>query len=124
MCVNGNNQLAANVSQRNISNAAVLVYQDENVKHEIARSQSKILLKTTKKSGNTITNTLFEIDTKNPDYEHLNHIVIEWSGDINNDNMEELLIQYELGNTIYKHLIGSDSNGNYYLIASDSLYWD
>jgi len=67
---------------------------------------------------------LFSLDSKHPDYKLINEVQIIWSADINCDGYDELLIQFELGNTFYKYLIGADSNGKYGLLASDSLYWD
>jgi len=124
ICINNDYGFEANTTQRDISKNNITVFQNETVKIELVREKSKILLKETEAKGEIFSEILFQIATDNPDYQYLDDIILEWSADLNCDGYEELLIRYELGNTIYKKFIGSDVNGNYKLVASDSLYWD
>ena len=68
--------------------------------------------------------TLFNFKDILEDNQYFSGINIKWIGDIDCDNINEIIIDFEIGNTIYNYMFKSQSDLDYCLISSESLYWD
>lgn len=116
------------VAQENISlnrNDSILIH-DEMSLVFISRNQTKIHIKKYNQQKELTYNRLL-LDLATHDEYHSNDeipVSIQWIGDIDCDNINEAIIHYEVGNTIYDHFIKSDVQLEYQTIATNSLYWD
>lgn len=64
--------------------------------------------------------------SKLPEYvkTYTTQIAVSWVGDLDCDNLNEIIIEFEVGNIFYFWVLKSNTELEYHLAADESLYWD